>query len=62
MKLAIGILLVGFACKLLVFRSKGFGADLEFPEVEKEYVQKPDLKPPVPVQIPENDDQMPLGN
>ncbi|KAG8496836.1 hypothetical protein CXB51_008128 [Gossypium anomalum] len=45
-KLAIGILLVGFACKLLVFRSKGFGADLEFPEVEKEYVQKPDLKPP----------------
>ncbi|KAH1114579.1 hypothetical protein J1N35_007957 [Gossypium stocksii] len=59
-KLAIGILLVGFACKLLVFRSKGFGADLEFPEVEKEYVQKPDLKPPVPVQIPENDDQMPL--
>nr|KJB19031.1 hypothetical protein B456_003G081500 [Gossypium raimondii] len=59
-KLAIGILLVGFACKLLVFRSKGFGADLEFPEVEKEYVQKPDLKPTVPVQIPENDDQMPL--
>ena len=61
-KLAVAILLVGLAFRLFVSRSKGFAIDLESPGLEKEQVQEPDLKPPVPVEIPENEDQIPLGN
>ena len=62
-KFAVAILLVGLAFRLFASRSKGFASDLESPVLEKEQVQEPDLKPPaVPVEIPDNEDQIPLGN
>ncbi|XVF53037.1 hypothetical protein PTKIN_Ptkin05aG0067100 [Pterospermum kingtungense] len=60
-KLAVAILIVGFAFRLFVSRSTGSASVLESPVFEKEQVQGLDLKPPpVPVDIPDNEDQMPL--
>ncbi|GMJ03868.1 mannan O-acetyltransferase 1, TRICHOME BIREFRINGENCE-LIKE 23 [Hibiscus trionum] len=59
-KLAISILLLGFAFRLLFFSSDGFAADFQSLMFEKQLVQEPDLKPPVPLVMPENEDQLPL--
>ncbi|KAK9275089.1 hypothetical protein L1049_022348 [Liquidambar formosana] len=66
-KVVVSILLVGLAFRLLFFRSIGFSPVLETPLLEKTTVPEPpvsvDLVPEstVPVNFPQNGDQLPHG-